>query len=290
MRNKNNHNNQKHEEWITTINPSASFISLELSEIWKYRDLISLFIRRDFVSVYKQTILGPLWHIIKPLFTTLIFTIVFGRIARIPTDTIPPFLFYMAGNIMWIFFSEILALSSDTFNTNKGIFGKVYFPRMAVPIANCVSKLISFTIQFVIFIILLFYANHYEPLIKSKYLLILTPIFIIILSFLGTGLGIIVSSLTTKYKDLQVLFTFIVTLLMYATPIIYPISAVPIDYRSYIMLNPVAPLVEAFRFIYLGAGMFNYLYLLYSFLFSITIFFFGVIIFNKTEKNFIDTI
>jgi lipopolysaccharide transport system permease protein len=276
--------------WTNIIEPKGKLFDLQLGELWKYRDLIKLFVKRDFISVYKQTILGPAWHIIKPLFSTVIFTIVFGRIAGISTDGVPQFLFYMAGNVIWTFFADILQMTSGTFINNAGIFGKVYFPRMVVPVSICISKLIAFGIQFLLFVSFVGYFIYRGYPVQPNYWIFITPILLLMMGTIGISLGVIVSALTTRYRDLQVLVTFGIGLLMYATPIVYPLSAVPDKFKFLILLNPITSIVETFRFVFLGAGAFDLSYLLYSFIFGIIFLFLGVTMFNKVERTFMDTI
>ena len=280
----------KQQDWTQVIEPQGKLFDLKLREVWQYRDLIKLFVRRDFVAQYKQTILGPAWHILSPLFTSIVFTIVFGRIANISTDGLPQFIFYMAGNIVWAFFAGILNATSRTFIEGAGVFGQVYYPRLANPLSVLISRFIGFSIQFVFFICLVIYfIMNGNPLYPNIWIL-LTPVLILIMGMIGLGGGVIISSLTTRYRDLQVLVGFGVSLLMYATPIVYPLSTVPEEYRILLMANPISAIVETFRYAFLGSGSFNLYHLLYSFIFSITIFIIGVIMFNKVERTFMDTI
>lgn len=278
------------ESWDLVIEPKRRWFDLHLSDLWRYRDLVALFVRRDFVASYKQTILGPLWHIIQPIMTTLTFTVIFGRIAQLPTDGLPPFLFYMAGTVLWGYFSVCLSSTSTTFISNAGIFGKVYFPRMAVPVSIVISRLISFGIQLSIFLAMLgwFYVRGAE--IRPNSAILLLPILLILMAGLGLGAGILISSLTTRYRDLQYLVGFGVQLLMYATPVIYPLSAIPERYQFWMSLNPMAPLIEAFRYAFLGAGSVSPGSLLYSAGFTAAILFLGLLIFNRVEKTFMDTV
>ncbi len=276
--------------WTQIIEPHGHLFDLKLRELWRYRDLIYLFVHRDFVAQYKQTILGPAWHFIQPLFTTLIFTIVFGHIAQISTEGTPPFLFYMAGTVVWTYFANVLTGTSNTFISNAGIFGKVYFPRLAVPVASLLSKLIAFAIQFFFFLCFLGFFIWRGADLNPNAWILLTPLLLILMAALGMGLGVIVSALTTRYRDLTVLVGFGVQLLMYATPIIYPLSALPEPYRAWMALNPIAPIMEAFRFAYLGAGTFSLAGLAYSaVLISITLLI-GILLFNKVERTFMDTV
>ena len=280
----------KNEEWSLIIEPKRGWFSINLKEIWEYRDLIILLIRRDFVARYKQTILGPLWFIIQPLFTTLMYTIVFGKIAKISTDGLPPILFYMSGVVAWNYFSACLNATSNTFVANAHIFGKVYFPRLIIPISVVISNLIHFFIQFSFFLVFLAYYGFTGLEIHLSPYLLLLPFLILIMAGLGLGFGIIISSLTTKYRDLTNLVGFGVQLWMYATPIIYPMSEIPPQYRFYVMLNPMSSIVETFRYALLGTGSFNVFHLLYSAAFMIVILLIGILLFNKIESKFMDTV
>lgn len=277
-------------EHVTVIEPDGSLFDLKLRELWAYRDLIVLFVRRDFVAQYKQTILGPAWNIIQPLFTTIIFTIVFGKIAKISTDGIPPFLFYMGGMVIWTYFSNVLTGTSNTFVGNAAIFGKVYFPRLVVPISNLISKLIAFVIQFIFFLgfIVWFSMNGLDVSINSW--VMITPILLLMMAALGLGLGVIVSSLTTRYRDLTILVGFGAQLLMYVSPIIYPMSTLPDRWQFWMGLNPIAPIVETFRYAYLGAGSANLGMLGYSIMVIFIILFVGVVMFNRVDRTFMDTV
>jgi lipopolysaccharide transport system permease protein len=280
-----------HELWDLVITGKKGLISLQLTDIWRYRDLMILFVRRDFVAQYKQTILGPLWYLIQPILTTIMFLIVFGRIARIPTDGVHPIVFYMAGITIWTYFSTALTATSNTFVTNAGIFGKVYFPRMVSPISIVISNLIRFGIQFCLLLVVIIWFSFrgYPIAISTNWFLL--PVLMAVIASLSLGLGIIISSLTTKYRDFTVLVTFGIQLLMYATPIVYPLSYLQgTDYAWVIELNPLAPLVEAFRYILLGKGTFTIGSLLYSAGFTLVTLFFGMVLFNRVEKNFMDTV
>ena len=252
-------------EWDLIIRPRRRWLDLRLGELWKYRDLVLLFVRRDFVSVYKQTILGPLWYLIQPLLTTLTFTVIFGQIAQLPTDGLPQFLFYMSGTVMWSYFSDCLNKTSNTFVGNAGLFGKVYFPRLAVPVSILFSNLITFAIQLSFFLIFLLYFSLSGADVQPNLWVLLTPLLILTMAGLGLGFGILISSLTTKYRDLRFLVGFGVSLLMYATPVIYPVSSIPERFQTLIRLNPMTPIVEAFRYAFLGAGSVQPLDLLYAF-------------------------
>jgi lipopolysaccharide transport system permease protein len=274
-----------------SIEAQRTLFDLRLGELWRYRDLVMLFVRRDFVAVYKQTILGPLWYLIQPLLTTLIFTFIFGQVASLPTDGLPQFLFYMSGTVVWSYFAECLNKTSNTFVQNASLFGKVYFPRMAVPVSILISNLITFLIQFVLLIAFILYFVLRGTSIQPNWLWItLSPILILMMAGLGLGFGIIISSLTTKYRDLRFLVTFGVQLLMYATPVIYPVSSIPERFQWIILANPMTPIVEAFRYTFLGAGTVDIYHLLYSFGFMIAVVFLGSVIFNRVEQTFMDTV
>jgi len=248
-------------------------------------------VRRDFVAVYKQTILGPLWYLIQPIFTTVIFTFIFGSIAKLSTDGLPQFLFYMSGTVVWSYFADCLTKTSDTFVNNYQLFGKVYFPRLAVPVAILISSLITFLIQFALFLAFIVFFLVRGTALQFNWLWIAAaPILIFIMAGLGLGLGITVSSLTTKYRDLRFLVQFGVQLLMYATPVIYPVSSIPLRFQWIILANPMTPIVETFRYAFLGAGDANIGHLLYSFGFMVVVVIIGSIIFNRIEQTFMDTV
>jgi lipopolysaccharide transport system permease protein len=279
------------ENWSMIIQPQRNWWDLCLGELWRYKELVLLFVRRDFVSVYKQTILGPLWYLIQPLLTTITFTVIFGNIASLPTDGLPQFLFYMSGTVVWSYFADCLNKTSNTFVQNANLFGKVYFPRLAVPVSILISNLITFLIQFALFLVFVLYfllsgaAIHFNGL-----WILLSPVLILMMAGLGLGFGIIVSSLTTKYRDLRFLVTFGVQLLMYATPVIYPVSSIPARFQWIIQANPMTPIIEAFRYAFLGTGTVDIYHLLYSFGVMLAVVFLGSIIFNRIERTFMDTV
>lgn len=277
-------------DWTLILEPKRSLFDLRLRALWRSRDLVQLFVWRDFVSVYKQTILGPLWYLIQPLLTTLTFTVIFGQVARLPTDGLPQFLFYLSGTVVWSYFSACLTKTSQTFISNSHLFGKVYFPRLAVPVSILISNLISFAIQFLLFLGFLFYFIQAGSNVHPNAWVLLTPLLVLIMAGLGLGFGIIVSSLTTRYRDLSFLVSFGVQLWMYATPVIYPVSAIPARFQQLIQLNPMTPIIEAFRYAYLGAGRLDAGGLLYSSAFMLAIIFLGSIIFNRVEQTFMDTV
>ena len=277
--------------WTMKIRPHEKLWHIDLGEIWRYRDLIELFVRRNIVVQYKQTILGPLWYLIQPILTVIMNMVVFGGIAKMSTDGMPQALFYMAGNICWFYFSDCLNQSSNTFIANQNMFGKVYFPRLVVPIAVVISNLLRFVIQIGLFAALYLYFFVKGAPIAPNWAILLTPLLVVMLAGLGLGFGILISSLTTKYRDFTILFTFIVQLWMYATPIVYPLSMVeegPL--RTLIMANPMTSIIETFKYATLGQGYFSWLALGYSFLFMSVLLLFSVAIFNKVQRNFMDTV
>lgn len=283
----------KENNWDIIIQPKTKLFSLDLGEVWRYRDLLTMYVKRDIVTMYKQTILGPLWYVIQPLFTTIMFMFVFGGIAGIPTDGLPQPLFYMAGILCWNYFSECLTKCSETFNANQHIFGKVYFPRLVVPFSIVISSLLKLAIQFVLFIVIyIFYIyKEYTPNVTEYILLV--PILIIMLAGLGLGFGLIISSMTTKYRDLRFLVSFGVQLWMYITPVIYPLSILKNNYPNYvwaIVVNPLTSIIETFKIAFLGQGTFEWTYLLYSLVFTIVVMFIGMLTFNKVQRSFMDVI
>jgi lipopolysaccharide transport system permease protein len=278
------------EMWDMEIHPKRGLLDINLKEIWKYRDLIILFVRRDFVAKYKQTILGPFWFILNPLISTMMYTLVFAGIAKISTEGMPPQLFYLSGIVGWSYFASCLNGTSSTFISNAGIFGKVYFPRLASPISIIISSMVQLGIQLLLLASFMIYYSLTGYHIQINVHIFYIPFLIIDLALLGLGFGIIFSALTTKYRDLTNFLGFGVQLWMYITPVIYPSSSVPEKYRILVFLNPVAPLVEAFKYGLIGAGEFNPGRLLYSVIFTIILLFVGVIMFNRTEQNFMDTV
>ncbi|MDD3745929.1 MAG: ABC transporter permease [Anaerostipes sp.] len=278
------------QHWTTIIKPKAKLLDLNLKEVWHYRDLIIMFVKRDFATLYKQTILGPLWIILNPLMTTVIYNIVFGGIASIPTDGMPSFIFYMAGNTVWTYFAACLNKTSTTFTANSAIFGKVYFPRLVMPISTIISGIINFFIQFVMFLGFMFFFMIRGSAIQPNLWILLTPVLLIQIGILGMGFGIIISSLTTKYRDLTVLVTFGVQLWMYASPVVYPISQIPSKWAGLLMLNPMAPILETFRYAYLGSGKVPVFYLCIGMILTLIVLFIGIVIFNRVEKTFMDTV
>lgn len=281
----------ENEKWTEIITPRRGWFDVNLKEIWRYRDLILLFVRRDFVSVYKQTILGPLWLFIQPVFTTLIFYFVFSQIANISTDGIDPILFYLSGITLWNYFSDCFNKTSNTFIANASIFGKVYFPRLTSPISIVLSSLIKLGIQFILFICIYAYQVLFEGVeFQVNYAIFLLPLLIFLMAILGLGMGILFSALTTKYRDLSFLLTFGIQLLMYATPIIYPLSYTKGKLHTILSYNPITSIIETFRFGVFGVGQLDFGGLIYSALLSLIILFIGILFFNRVENKFMDTV
>jgi lipopolysaccharide transport system permease protein len=278
------------EEWTSVLGPVSGWFNFSLNELWCYRDLIALFVRRDFIAVYKQTILGPLWFLLQPLFTTIVFTVIFGRIANIPTDGLPPMLFYMAGIVSWNYFSSCLTTTSNTFIANANIFSKVYFPRLTVPISVVIVNFITFAIQFLLFLGFLLYFYIRGSDINPSAWMLLTPLLLVQMGILGLGVGILVSSLTTRYRDLTFVVGFGTQLWMYATPIVYPMSQIPERWQWLYALNPMASVIEIFRYAFLGSGSVNLQHFVISIMITIFIFFGGLVLFSRIEKSFMDTV
>lgn len=278
-------------KWTEVIEPRTSLLDLRLGDVWRYRDLVMMFVRRDFVSTYKQTILGPIWFFIQPLLTTVTFIIIFGQVAKLSTDGLPQPLFYLAGTTVWSYFAQTLTATSTVFIANAAIFGKVYFPRLTMPVSIVISNLVRFLIQFGLFLaVWLFYLLRNGNNVHPNWLIILTPVLLVLMGLLSLGLGMIFSALTTKYRDLAMLLTFGIQLLMYATPVIYPLSSIPVKYKWLILANPMSSIVETFRYAFLGSGTFSWAYLSYSAGLTALILFIGTVIFNKVEKSFTDTV
>ena len=283
--------NSENEDWDMVLNPTTHWWDLQLRDVWHYRDLLWMFVRRDFISVYKQTMLGPLWFFVQPILTTAIFTIIFSGLAKLPTDGLPPMLFYLAGITPWNYFSSCLTKTSSTFVSNAGIFGKVYFPRLVTPLSIVISNIIQFAIQFLLFLAFLAFFAWKGADISSNWpmIFILTPILLGIMALLGLGVGIIISSLTTKYRDLSFLVGFGIQLAMYATPVIYPASMVPAKYAFLMNFNPMASVIETFRAIYLG-GVIPWTGLAISLTLTGLLLLIGILIFKKVERTFMDTV
>lgn len=278
-------------DWDLIIKPKTAWYQIDLHAIWQYRDLVFLLVRRDFVSVYKQTVLGPIWFLIQPIVTTITFSIVFGNFAKISTDGIPSVLFYMSGITLWTYFADCLNKTSNTFVSNASVFGKVYFPRLIIPLSVLISNLGKLGIQILLFLFFwLYYLLNSEIISPNWSYLWLFPILIIIIAGLGLGFGILISSLTTKYRDFVFLVGFGVQLMMYASPIVYPISIVSPKLKFLLLLNPVTSIIESFKYIFLGVGYFEWISLLYSFIFMIVLVIISVIVFHRVEKNFMDTV
>ncbi len=279
-------------DWTSSISSKKTGFNLNLSEVWKYKDLVFLFVKRDFAAQFKQTVLGPLWHVIQPVFTTIVFLVLFNKIAKIPTDEVPATLFYMAGITIWNYFSACFINTSSTFITNASIFGKVYFPRLVLPISVIISNMVKFSIQFVILIAtIIFFALFKDYHIVIGWQLLLIPVICCIMAVLGLSTGIIISSVTTKYRDLHVLIGFGIQLFMYITPVAYSMGYLKDSkYFLWIKLNPLSSLIEGFRYAVFGTGYFEWAAFLYSIGFTVVAFFIGVIMFNKVEKTFMDTV
>lgn len=291
-------NEMSEEKWTTVIKPKNKLLEINLRELWDYRDLITLFIKRNIITQYKQTVLGPLWFIVQPVLSVIMYMVVFGGIAGIPTDDVAQPLFYLAGTCMWQYFSDCLGRTSNTFVDNAGIFGKVYFPRLAVPVANVISNLLRFGIQFGLFLVVYaVYALFGNPGAHFTWYALLFPVLVLMLAGLALGFGILFSSMTTKYRDLQVLFSFGVSLWMYATPIVYPLTIAKskfwhgISVHKLMCFNPVTPIIETFKYGFLGSGEFvGWGWLVYSFLFMVVLLALGIVMFNKIQRSFMDTV
>ncbi len=285
---------QESSDWDLIIKGHTSLFDLKFKDLWNYRDLLVMFVKRDFVSFYKQTVLGPLWFFIQPIFTTIVFTFVFGNLAGISTDGIPQQLFYLAGITSWNYFSDCLTKTSTVFKDNANIFGKVYFPRLIMPLSIVVSNLVRFGVQLLLLVFMMFYFYFFPVAgadFKVTYAIAFFPFLVLLMALLGLGLGLIITAITTKYKDLTFLVTFGVQLLMYGTTVIYPLSyAREKGYGTIVDYNPMTGIIEAFRFAFLGKGEFSFSSISYSVTVTLIVLFLGILIFNKTEKNFVDTI
>lgn len=278
------------QQWDMVIKPKTGWFDLNLRELWEYRNLVVMFVKRDFVTIYKQTILGPLWYIIQPLVMTLMFTVIFGRVAKIPTDEVPPFIFYMAGNVIWGYFAASLTATSNTFVANAAVFGKVYFPRLTVPLATVLLNFLQFGIQFTLLLGFYWYFIAKGAPIAPNGWIFGLPVLLVQMALLSFGLGVLFSSMTTKYKDLRFAMTFIVQIWMYATPIVYPLSQVPESYRFWYALNPMVAIVESFRYAFLGSGSIQWSHVWTSWVVTLVILLVGVILFSRIEKTFMDTV
>jgi lipopolysaccharide transport system permease protein len=276
--------------WTEEIKSQNTLFSINFKEIWHYRDLIYMLVKRDFITFYKQTILGPIWFFVQPILTSLIYLVLFGQVAKLSTDGLPQLAFYLSGITIWNYFSESLSKTSTVFKDNSGVFGKVYFPRLIMPLAIVVSGLMKFSIQFGLFIAVVLYYTFVDETIQPNSWVLMTPVLIVLMATFALGLGMIFSSLTTKYKDLTFLLSFGIQLAMYATPVVYPISALPVHYKWIVEANPLTAIFECFRYGYLGSGHFDPFSLVYSTICIFIIFTIGVLIFNKVEKSFMDTV
>jgi lipopolysaccharide transport system permease protein len=284
----------KHElvdkDWDLVIEGSTTLFDLNLKDIWRYRDLLALFVKRDFVSFYKQTVLGPLWFFIQPLFTTIIYTFIFGNLAAIGTDGLPQPLFYLAGITAWNYFSDCFTKTSTVFKDNSNIFSKVYFPRLILPLSIVASNLVRFGVQMLLFLAMIGYYYLHSTAFSINWAMLMFPVLVLLMALLGLGLGLIITALTTKYRDLAFLVTFGVQLLMYTTTVIYPLSSAPVRFKRIIELNPMTGIIEAFRYCFLGKGEFSVWSIGYSALITIVVLVLGILIFNKTERTFVDTV
>jgi lipopolysaccharide transport system permease protein len=276
--------------WTTEIRPRKGWFDIDVSELWRYRDLIILFVRRDFIAYYKQTVLGPLWFLLQPLLSTIVFTIIFSNIANIPTDGLPPFLFYMAGVVPWTYFASCLTQTSSTFIANAGIFGKVYFPRIVVPISVVITNLLTFAIQVGLFLVLLVYFIVSGAAVHPNAWILVVPLLLVQMAALGLGTGILISSMTTKYRDLAYALAFCVQLWMYATPIVYPLSQIPAAWQWVFVLNPMTAIIETFRYAFLGSGAIQPWMMGVSIGMTFLILVLGLVLFNRVERTFMDTI
>ncbi len=280
------------EDWTTEIRPKTHLLDVDFREIWRYRDLCVLFVKRNIITQYKQTILGPLWFLVQPILTTFMYMVVFGGIAKISTDNLPQPLFYLSGICLWQYFAECLNKTSNTFVDNAGIFGKIYFPRLIVPLANVLSNLVRFGIQLgLFFVVYAGYVVFTDVVISPNLYALLLPVLVFLLGGLALGLGILFSSMTTKYRDLQMLLSFLVSLWMYATPVIYPLSTITnAKLRLVMQLNPITGIVEFFKYGMLGVGCHEWWMLLYSFVVMCVLLATGIIVFNKVQRSFMDTV
>ena len=282
----------KEQDWDIVIRPQSKWLDLRLKELWTYKDLLFLFVKRDFIAVYKQTILGPLWFFIQPILTTLMMYLIFAKLGGISTDKVPAPLFYMAGLTIWNYFAESMTKTSDTFIKNQNIFGKVFFPRLIVPLSVIISNLLKFGIQFVLLLLVwgYYYFIDKNEFVNPNNTLLLIPVLVALMAGLSLGFGILFSSITTKYKDMNFLLLFGVQLLMYASSVVIPISMVGPKYEWLFRLNPMVNIIEAFKYAFLGEGGFDWMWLGYSASFMTVLLFFGIIIFNRVEKSFMDTV
>lgn len=277
-------------QWTDEIQSNHSLFSINLKEVWRYRDLLFMLLKRDFITFYKQTLLGPLWFFVQPILTSVIYIIIFGQVAKISTNGVPQLAFYLAGITIWNYFSESLTKTSVVFQANASIFGKVYFPRLIMPLSIVFSNLLKFAIQYFLFLVVVLYYSLIDNSIHPNTWVFFTPILIIMMAAFALGLGMLFSSLTTKYKDLTFLLNFGIQLYMYATPVVYPVDAMPLKYQWIVNGNPLTGVFECFRYAYLGTGHFDPFRLVYSIVFILFLLVFGTIVFNKVEKDFMDTV
>jgi lipopolysaccharide transport system permease protein len=280
----------KENNWTEIIEPKTKLLDLRLGELFRYRDLVLMFVRRDFVANYKQTILGPIWFFLQPLLTTITYLLIFGRMAGLSTDGLPMLLFYLSGVTIWNYFSETLNKTATVFRDNAQMFGKVYFPRLTMPFSIVLSNLVRFGIQFLLFLVVWVWYLLQSDSLHPNYMIAFTPVLILLMGLLALGFGMLISAMTTKYKDLVFLLTFGIQLLMFATPVIYPVSSVPQQYQWIILANPMSSIVETFRYAFLGSGSFSWLQLGYSAAVTLVILMLGTIVFNRVEKSFTDTV
>jgi len=285
---------KKESDRLYEITPHQSLFSLRLGEVWRYRDLLFLFVKRDIITVYKQTILGPLWFLIQPVITSIVQFFVFGKLAGIPSDGLPYFLFALAGNTLWFYFSTSFSATSGTFRSNQNLFGKVYFPRVIMPISATISNLFKFGIQFLFFVLTIVYFKYKGFEIHPNLHILLLPLLLLAMALISLGLGMIISAMTSKYRDLSFLVSFGVQLFMYVTPVVYPASLIlkklPENLKILVYLNPLTGILETFKYAFLGQGAYSVFGLVYSLIFGLSIFFFGLIVFNRIERKFIDTV
>lgn len=280
----------QHTQWTEIIEPQNGLFQWNLREVWRYRDLVLLFVRRDFVASYKQTVLGPTWIVVQPLLTTLIYLVIFGNIAKLSTDGLPAVLFYLSGVTIWNYFAQTLTATASVFRDNAAIFGKVYFPRLAMPLSIVLSNLVRFAVQFALFLAVWAYYLANTDVVHPNSALLLLPMLVVLMGVLSLGMGLVFSSLTTKYRDLAILLNFGIQLFMYASPVIYPVSSVPRDYRWLLQINPITPLIETLRYGFLGSGTFSWSSLCQSAVATIVILLVGIMIFNRTQRSFTDTV
>ncbi len=277
-------------DWQLVIRPRNRWFDLHLADLWRYRDLVTMFVRRDFTAQFKQTVLGPIWFILQPLLTTIVFTVVFGNIAKLSTDGLPKILFYLSGNVVWMYFSGVLTAASNTFVGNANLFGKVYFPRLAVPLSLAISHVLQFFLQFLFLLCFIGYYWLNGAGVHFTVYAWLFPLLILLMAGQALGLGILFSSMTTKYRDLRFLLEFGVRLLMYAAPVVYPLSVIPGQWRWFLLINPMTPIIEIFRLGFLGQGTFSVWQLGYSIGFTVFSLVGGIAIFNRVERTFMDTV